>query len=694
MPITENDMSETSCSTQTPGIGIDTGGTYTDSVIVGLETGNVISKAKALTTPRNLGLGIRASLEKLDASLFGKIKLVALSTTLATNSVVEGKGARVGLIMVVPKPETFQFQGELPCEKTVLISGSHTHKGEENIPLDIPLAQSEIQRMALLVDAFAVSGYFSIYNAAHEKTLARLILEKTGKPVVCAHELSGAVGMVERAVTAALNARLLPVIRELTGAVQTILEDLGIHAPLMVVKGDGTMMGADACQSRPVETVLSGPAASIAGACRLSGIQDAMVLDMGGTTTDIAVVRNGQTRISIEGARVGGWQTRVRAVDMWTLGLGGDSRIVLENGKKITIGPGRVIPFSHAGTFETGLGDFLKSRVRIPKEKIGAPGRMFLTLRKNPEKDLSESEKRLMERLDKRVLSLEGIQKKISPFIDINGLVRQGVLMEVGFTPTDLLHTTGQCSLWDRETAEAGLLFWAHLAGISPSELQERIKKEFDQTLALHMATKCLQEDTEISELWDEKSLLFMNQLLGRNDNGLISIDFLMKKPVVAVGAPVHAHLPRAAKKLQARLVIAPHAEVANAYGAITGKVVETVTVIIRPASSDGYVLVAPSLQKKVLNLADAIELAESYSGKKTAQRVIEEGGENPKIDFCHETLSAPLAEGWGDPLLIEMRVIATASGSPAPDPTHNLGLFEPTYAKEHSLNPSFPGSD
>jgi N-methylhydantoinase A/oxoprolinase/acetone carboxylase beta subunit len=163
-----------------------------------------------------------------------------------------------------------------------------------------------------------------------------------------------------------------------------------------------------------------------------------------------------------------------------------------------------------------------------------------------------------MERLDKRVLSLEGIQKKISPFIDINGLVRQGVLMEVGFTPTDLLHTTGQCSLWDRETAEAGLLFWAHLAGISPSELQERIKKEFDQTLALHMATKCLQEDTEISELWDEKSLLFMNQLLGRNDNGLISIDFLMKKPVVAVGAPVHATCQELQKNFKPGLSLPP----------------------------------------------------------------------------------------------------------------------------------------
>ena len=276
----------------TLGIGIDTGGTYTDSVIVTLSTGEVLSKAKALTT------------------------------TLATNSVVENRGSAVGLIMAVPSPQTFDLPQDLPCEASALIAGSHTLKGEEQVSLDREAARNAIRRMDPDVDAFALSGYFSIYNAGHELALAQMVSELTGKPVVCAHELSGAVGMLERAVTAILNARLLPVIRELTGAVETILTDLGIAAPLMVVKGDGALMNLSACRQRPVETVLSGPAASISGACRLSGLDDAVVLDMGGTTTDIAVVRGGRAKVSKEGARVGEWQTRVRAVDMWTLGLG------------------------------------------------------------------------------------------------------------------------------------------------------------------------------------------------------------------------------------------------------------------------------------------------------------------------------------------------------------------------------------
>ncbi len=155
--------------------------------------------------------------------------------------------------------------------------------------------------------------------------------------------------MLERATTAVLNARLLPVIRELLGAVEDILMKMEIHAPLMIVKGDGSMMSSDACRSRPVETVLSGPAASISGACRLSGIKDALVLDMGGTTTDIAVVQGGRAKVSLEGARVGGWLTRVQAVDMWTLGIGGDSHVRTETGGRLQIGSGRVIPLSLAG---------------------------------------------------------------------------------------------------------------------------------------------------------------------------------------------------------------------------------------------------------------------------------------------------------------------------------------------------------
>jgi len=332
------------------GIGIDTGGTFTDAVIIDMTSGRILAKTKAPTTRQDLRQGIGNALRGLDGALFSRVKLVSLSTTLATNSIVEGKGARVGLITAVPNPGSFSCPAGLPADAAVVITGAHDHRGRETAVLDIMAAQEAIDRMAQQVDAFALSGYFSIYNARHELQLKELVAQRCSLPVVCGHELSASVGMVERAVTAVLNARLLPVIRDLLAAVRQMLEENDIHAPLMVVRGDGSLISAGVAEDRPVETVLSGPAASIAGACRLSGLKDAIVVDMGGTTTDIAVVTGGGTPVDRDGAVVGGWKTRVRAVDMWTLGLGGDSRVEVQGNGLMRIGPRRAIPLCMAAT--------------------------------------------------------------------------------------------------------------------------------------------------------------------------------------------------------------------------------------------------------------------------------------------------------------------------------------------------------
>ena len=330
------------------GIGIDTGGTFTDSVVVDLDSGNVLSKAKALTTRHDLRVGIENSLASLDRSFFDKAKLVSLSTTLATNSVVEGKGARVGLIVAVPNPGTFKLPVRVPAVETAIIAGAHDTRGMVSVDLDVAAASEAVRGMAEHVDAFAVSCYFSIYSAEHEARIRDIVSATCGRPVVCGHELSGDVGLVERAVTASLNARLLPVIRELLDAVKETLKKNGIVAPLMVAKGDGSLIVEEIARTRPVETILSGPAASIVGACRLTGLADAVVADMGGTTTDIAVVNDRRASTSPEGAMIGGWQTRVKAADVWTAGLGGDSKISVTDSGRICIGPRRAIPLCFA----------------------------------------------------------------------------------------------------------------------------------------------------------------------------------------------------------------------------------------------------------------------------------------------------------------------------------------------------------
>lgn len=651
------------------GIGIDTGGTCTDGVIADLATGEVMAKAKALTTHDDLSVGIRNALLQLDPDLLKASGFVAVSTTLATNSIVEGKGARVGLIMAVPNPQTFLLPAELPCDHVAVIAGAHNHRGEVTVGLDRTAAET-IATLAPLVDGFAISSYFSIYNNEHELAIRDLVAAHAGKPAVCTHELSGAVGMVERAITAVLNARLLPVIDELVSAVEQIIAGLKLDIPLMIVKGDGSMMTGAACRLRPVETVLSGPAASIAGACRLSGIQNGLVVDMGGTTTDIAVVREGKAVISREGAMVGGWRTRVQAVDMLTLGAGGDSLISCDRDGRLRIGPRRAVPFAQAATFFTDMSATLAKALRNSAKGCKKEDLTFYTLRKTPPGQQPAMITQLVHELNRRVLSRSEITTRISPHLDLDSLVAQGYVIEVGFTPTDLLHTTGESSLWDSPSAEAGLqlLSRRYKRDLPTNEMQVLIRRELDLHLAKAIAAKALQQDSGLAQLWDDTCFRMLDRLL-QLDSKAISVRLPLQVPIIAVGAPVHAHLPTAAAMLSATSVIPKHAEVANAYGAVTGKVVASASAVIRPATPDGYHVIGPELRQIHVHLQEAINQATEACSLQAEGLAKSRGAEDITVTQHRDELFAPLEEGWGNPVLIEMRITATASGSPCLHP-------------------------
>ncbi|HYE68762.1 MAG TPA: hydantoinase/oxoprolinase family protein, partial [Anaerovoracaceae bacterium] len=305
-------------------LGIDTGGTYTDSVILDMEKGKIVTKAKALTTKENLSIGVRDSLLNLDFIDYKKISMVSLSTTLATNAVVENKGGEAGLIIIGPKTDI-----EVPVMKKIFLTGGHDIHGIPLADLDLLQAEKAIREFQGKVDTIAISSYLSIRNPEHELQVRDLIQDLFDIPVVCAHQLTTSLGFFERTITAVLNAKLIPIIKDLNDSVKKVLGEFGIHAPFMMVKGDGCLMDERVAQEKPIETILSGPAASIIGATFLAKTENAVILDMGGTTTDIAIVEKGMPRLNQEGANVGNWLTRVQAAEISTFGLGGDSYLQL-----------------------------------------------------------------------------------------------------------------------------------------------------------------------------------------------------------------------------------------------------------------------------------------------------------------------------------------------------------------------------
>ena len=335
-------------------LGIDTGGTYTDAVLVDGRTQSVLEKSKSLTTRHNLIEGIAESINKtVGSGVTGSyrpedISLVCLSTTLATNSIVEGHGAKAALILMGYRQSQLalahldEAARDMPV---IMVDGGHDAAGQESCPLDVDAAVQQVVDLGTTVSAVAVSGMFSVRNPAHETALREKLIEVTGLPVTCGHELSASLDAPRRALTALINARLIPLIKNLIVATRQTMADHSIDAPLMVVRGDGTLVSSDFAEHSPVETILSGPAASVVGAQFLAETPDMLVSDVGGTTTDVALIKDGQPLLSHEGASVNGWRTMVEAVQIDTHGLGGDSEILYDRERrKFTFGPHKVMP--------------------------------------------------------------------------------------------------------------------------------------------------------------------------------------------------------------------------------------------------------------------------------------------------------------------------------------------------------------
>jgi N-methylhydantoinase A/oxoprolinase/acetone carboxylase beta subunit len=579
------------------GLGIDAGGTYTDVAIYDFQQNTVLEKAKALTTKWDFTVGIGKALDQLDAGRLAQVELVSISTTLATNAIVESRGQKVGLLIFPPyglfDPSHIAYR---PIE---VLQGRLEVDGRELAPIDPDEVRRIVRRMleSEQVGAFAISGYASDVNPSHELQVKALIRELTGVSVTCAHEVSDKPNYRVRSVTAALNASIIPCLESFLDAADAALSARGIRCARMVVKSDGSLMNLAVARRRPIETVLSGPAASVAGASYLAALTDAMVVDMGGTTTDTAVIRRGRVRTCREGASVGGWRTHVGALDLRTVGLGGDSLIARNREGQLEIGPRRVAPV--AWTFANGSDpaaalDWLGTHLDRFR---GSTSGMELVARTEGQRgdDLDDAEHRLLDALEHGPRCLDELAGLLSAyhwqFLPLERLEQRHLIQRSGLTPTDLLHATGRVALWNSAAAcRYGELF-CRLLGVSQEQLAAIVHEKIVRRLALELVQKQLADHAQpdADESRDAGPLL-ANWLSGGNDDFRVRV--ALRYPVIGIGAPVHFYLPEAARLLEAEAVIPPHADVANAIGAITSQVSVEMRLEISPRE-DGRFCVA-----------------------------------------------------------------------------------------------------
>ncbi len=603
-------------------LGIDTGGTFTDGVIFDLENRTVEAKTKVETTRHDLTLAVNRCLDQLIAAFRHKngdqvdieqIKMVSVSTTLATNAIVEGQGAEVGLIQI-----GFEAREGLPTPHYEVIKGGCNIKGRIVEEVDLEAAEKAVMEMKDHVDAFAVSGYLCVRNPIQELEVMDLIRRLTGYPVVAAHQLSSELGMHERTVTAILNARLMPLITDLMDSVKEGMARVGIEAPLMVVRGDGSLISESKAREKPIETILSGPAASIIGALTLTGVKDGLVLDMGGTTTDVAVLQEGRPSLNKEGAKVGGWLTRVRAAQITTIGLGGDSLVQVSKSAVLSIGPQRVFPLSWIASQYPYLTGELEDIQTVDYSMMDTQPNFILTYIRDPfYLKPTASEQQILDLIKDGPHTLHYISKKLGKAIDLlpwQRLVNVASVHRAALTPTDVLHVRGELDLWDKRAAELGTKMLAARFRTEVEEFTDRVLEETIYKLGLVTVDRLLEEEDSgfsFNEKDGRQNLLrkAMGQKLNKKKK-LFNFNIELGLPLVAVGAPVEAYFPGLAEKLNAELYMPEDADVANAVGTVSGEAMERISVLVKPGEGGGYLVHLPHKREFFMIFEEAIDYA------------------------------------------------------------------------------------
>lgn len=660
-------------------LGIDTGGTYTDAVVIDYETREIRAKAKARTTPHDLSLGIAQSLDALQGVDLKTIKLVSLSTTLATNAIVEGKGCRVFLFLVGYDPalmEKFGFEKDLPTPDFCYLRGRHDLLGEEIEALDLKEAERIILKKKGQVEAFAISSYLGVRNPEHELRLRALVRKLTPHPVVCGHELTSELDSIQRAVTAVLNARLIPLLHALILSMRKVLKRKGIQASLVLVKGDGSLVSSRIAEERPVETILSGPAASVAAAQYLSGLKEAVIVDMGGTTTDVAILREGKPYLNPRGATVGNRSTCVKGIDITTAGIGGDSRIFIGRTGDLRVGPRRVVPIGLlASQYPQVLGELKRVAAGPLVDRFLAYGEFFVIANPARKDYLGTQEKKALHFLQEGPLSLIQLSSRLNlvypSLLNLSQLEERGIVQRCGLTPSDLLHVEGKLSLWDCEASHWASRILAKTIRMKEEDLARLVREEITQAISLQVLNKALQPDGRGAPLPGCRVCSDLLDLLFRTSAGSgPSLQIKLGRKLVAIGAPVKSFLPPVGQALGTQVLIPPHAEVGNALGAVIGIFSKTIEIWIKPTSveslREGYSVHLPNEKA----FFERLEQAKAYAiqkGKLLAEKEAKRAGaERIRIEVSERDNFGTVAEEIGEGIYLDSLIRISVFGRPA----------------------------
>ncbi|MDP2982319.1 MAG: DUF1638 domain-containing protein [Candidatus Latescibacter sp.] len=593
-------------------IGVDAGGTFTDAVAVSLSKHRVLASGKSPTTHHDLSIGIRNALLTLPETLRKTAGRLAISTTLATNAIVEEKGARTGLILIGYDEDVAGRVTVGSGDIKAAVTGKHDIYGLEIEPLDeeslVSLAGMMIEKG---MEALALSSYMGTRNPGHEIRAFRILRERFAVPAAMGHELTDDIDSVRRAHTVLLNARLLPVITMLIDSIGAVVKELSMPAQVRLVTTEGMLMNASEAKEKPVRMILSGPAASVEGVRFLTGRESCVLADLGGTTTDIAVIEGGSAKSTGRGASVGRYTTSIHATDIRTLGLGGDSAVRWEH-ERVQVGPRRAVPMSVLASEHPHVLDTLARMQGFSGSDYALvqPGTFYVMVRTpdNPA-GLTDRERKILGILENSPVSVIELARQLSyPYFSLLGTERLeelGIIRRSGLTPTDIMVAEGKVNKWNLRAAEIILELYTERSGLPRGELVRRIWSEIHRLAAASIITEILAGGVEDRSF---PGCAYCGGTFGASDK--IEVAYRLKTPLVGIGAPARLMLDGIESHLSAEVVIPQWGEVANAVGAASGAGGMHIDQHIIPDGKGRFLLYSPEGMHVFRKLDDAKETA------------------------------------------------------------------------------------
>lgn len=554
-------------------MGIDTGGTFTDTVIWDTEAKKVLSKSKAFTTHDDLTLGINTCLDELDLSHKNQIQAVHLSTTLAVNNILENKTHKLGLILLGR-----HIHKKLPVHGKYEIIKYQYNEKKNSFMFDANVKQDVCKKFGMGFPIIMISSADGIKYPQAEKAAAESLANLIDSQIICCSDISEKNDFYERTLHATTTIGLRDIVTDWGACIMETLKEYSIDVPVKILTGTGDLISLGEATISPLKTIMSGPAASFIGSTCLTDETDYLLLDMGGTSVDITKVEKRSTRSAPNKRTIGKYDYNIETLDLQSFGTGGDSIIRLNGLGDIVVGPDKVIPLCIIGSRAPHLNDELKQYLLEEDYDLLTADETdcYFANREKPLLGLTKEEIRIVKLLMDKPHSLFFLADyfdKDADALHMDRVLEKGNVIKASLTPTDILHAEGVFTRWNTTIAQTGV----KIISIRKHYKSQQLIKEVKRIITKQLVFSCMQsiagfEQKSFSFNESAATMYLIDKFLDQND-GLLSSRFAISKPIIGVGAPARAWLPPVAEKLGSSLILPEDGDVACAIGAAAGRV-------------------------------------------------------------------------------------------------------------------------